>query len=397
MHLLINPEVRHMAESVALLKAREIYTYGLEVSSACDHRVRVNGAERINFISNNYLGFSSHPKVMEAAGTALRHYGVGMGGSPLMCGTTTLHARLKETIAEAYRQESAVLFASGYQAMLGAVQATLGRGDLALIDQLVHRSIVDGVTLGGGDKRMWLHNDMEDLEALLERTSGKYKRRLIAVDSVYSMDGDIADLPAIKALADRHEALILVDEAHSLGVIGPRGRGILDHFALPAGAHLIAGTFSKFAGGVGGFVTGPADFITHLTHSASAFIFSASLPPVQCATALAAFRLLDEEPQWHRQLWENVRYLLDSLASLGFDTGRSKTPVIPLMIRDPEKAMLFNKSILERGVYASPVVYPAVAPAESRIRLGVMATHTREDLDIALGVFQKSGKELGLI
>jgi glycine C-acetyltransferase len=207
----------------------------------------------------------------------------------------------------------------------------------------------------------------------------------------------IADLPAIKALADRHEALILVDEAHSLGVIGPRGLGLLDHFAMPEGAHVIAGTFSKFAGAVGGFVTGPADFITHLTHSASAFIFSASLPPVQCAAVLAGFQLLAEEPQWHRQLWENVRYLLDSLTSLGFDTGRSQTPVIPLMIRDPEKAMLFNKSILERGVYASPVVYPAVAPAESRIRLGVMATHTREDLDIALGIIQKSGKELGLI
>ncbi|MBI5552398.1 MAG: pyridoxal phosphate-dependent aminotransferase family protein [Desulfobacterales bacterium] len=397
MHLLINAEVRQMAESVALLRARDIYTYGLEVSSACNHRVRVNGVERINFISNNYLGFSSHPRVVEAAGMALQRYGVGTGGSPLMCGTTTLHTRLKEKIAEAYQQEAAVLFASGYQAMLGAIQGTLGRGDLALIDQLVHRSIVDGVILSGCDKRMWLHNDMEDLGALLARTGGKYKRRLIAVDSVYSMDGDIADLPAIKALADRHEALILVDEAHSLGVIGPRGRGLLEHFALPEGAHIIAGTFSKFAGAVGGFVTGPADFITHLTHTASAFIFSASLPPVQCAAVLAAFQLLDEEPQWHRQLWENVRYLLDSLASLGFDTGRSQTPVIPLMIRDPEKAMLFNKSILERGVYASPVVHPAVAPAESRIRLGVMASHTREDLDIALGIFQKSGKELGLI
>ena len=252
MQLLINADIRQTAESVALLKARGIHTYGLEVSSACDHRIRVNGVERINFISNNYLGFSTHPKVVEAAMAAVRRYGIGSGGSPLACGTTDLHSEFRKKIASFYGREACALFASGYQALLGAIQTTLGRGDAALLDSLVHRSIVDGVILSRADSRSWLHNDTDVWPEFLAKSTAKYARRLVVVDSVYSMDGDIADLPAIKALADRHEALILVDEAHSLGVIGPSGRGILDHFAMPDGAHIIAGTFSKFAGGVGG-------------------------------------------------------------------------------------------------------------------------------------------------
>ena len=393
MNRMINDEIKGRADFVADLKKRDMYTYCLEITSPCANEMTVQGKNCVNFISNNYLGFANHPKVREAAEAAIKKYGVGTGGSPLMCGTTDLHNRLKERIASVYNQQGAALFASGYQALLGSVQASVGKGDAALVDYLVHRSIVDGVTLSGSDKRMCMHNDIEDLESLLQRAGRKYKRMLIIVDSVYSMDGDIANLPELKRLSDMYNALILIDEAHSLGVIGPHGHGLLDHFNMPDGADLIAGTFSKFAGAVGG----AADFISHLNHAASPYIFSASLPTVLCAGVLAAFDLLDSEPQWRDRLWDNVRYFVAGLKDLGFDTGRSQTPVVPLLIRDPEKTMLFNRMILDRGIYASPVVYPAVAPSESRIRLGVIATHTRENLDKTLDVFKDVGAQLHII
>ncbi|MDA8138987.1 MAG: aminotransferase class I/II-fold pyridoxal phosphate-dependent enzyme [Desulfobacteraceae bacterium] len=397
MPALVSDEHRQHSEYISLLQSQNLYPFCFEVTSPCNHRIVVANRECINFISNNYLGFAGHPKLQEAAEAAVRQYGVGMGGSPLMCGTTEIHNRLKEKIAAVYGQQDTALFASGYQALIGAIQATIGKGDAAMVDGLVHRSIVDGVTLSGSTRRVWVHNNMEDLSSLLTRVQSKYGRKLIIVDSVYSMDGDIAPLPAIKKVRDQHGALVLIDEAHSLGVLGRNGRGILEHFDLPDGADVIAGTFSKFAGAVGGFVTGPKDFILHLRHSASAYIFSASLPPVMCATVLKAFELLEEEPQWRELLWANTRYFLSGLKSQGFDTGLSETPIIPIMIRDVEKSIFFNRSIFEAGVYASPVVYPAVAPSKCRIRLGVMATHTRDDLDAALEIFKKAGKEVGII
>lgn len=389
--------MRRQAELIGLLRRENIYTYSLAVSSACENRITVQGRERINFISNNYLGFSTHPKVVEACAAALKKYGLGIGGSPMACGTTDVHYRLMERVAAVYRQESSVLLASGYQALLGAIQATLARGDVAVLDALVHRSIVDGVTLSGCDKRMWIHNDYADLDELLERLKKKYARMLVVVDSVYSMDGDWADLNELARLGKKHGALVLIDEAHSLGVLGPHGHGLPDHFDCWDGADVIAGTFSKFAGAVGGFVAGSRDYVDYLRHNSSAYIFSASLPPMTAAGVLRAFELLDEEPQWRERLWDNIRYFLAGLKDLGFDTGPSRTAVVPLLIRDVEKTMLFNKRIFEEGVFASPIVHPAVAPQESRIRLGVMATHTRDDLDRALAVFRKVGKELGII
>ncbi len=397
MSALISDEIKQRAAFVSEVKKRDMYTYCLEITSSCANEMTVAGKRCVNFISNNYLGFSTHPKVKEAAAEAIKKYGLGIGGSPLMCGTTDLHNRLKERIASVYCQGGAALFASGYQALLGSVQATVGKGDAALLDQLVHRSIVDGVTLSGCDKRMWMHNDMEDLESLLERAGKKYRRMLIIVDSVYSMDGDIANLPEMKRLAGKCGALILIDEAHSLGVIGKKGHGLLDHYDMPGGADVISGTFSKFAGAVGGFVAGPEEFISYLNHAASPYMFSASLPPVLCAGVLASFDLLESEPEWVERLRGNVKYFISGLKDLGFDTGPSKTPVVPLMIRDQEKTMLFNRMILDKGIYASPVVYPAVAPSESRIRLGVIATHTRDDLDRSFEVFKEVGKKLEII
>lgn len=397
MKRLVTDEYRENAQFIALAKDQKIYPYCLPVSSSCANRIVVENREHINLVSNNYLGFSDHPKVKEAARAALDRYGVGAGGSPLMCGNTDLHIQLKEKIAAAYGQEDAALFASGYQALVGAIQTTVSKADLVLLDALVHRSIVDGVTLNGSNRRMWLHNDMEDLSSMLVRLGPQCQRKLIVVDSVYSMDGDIADLPGISNLSVAHDALVLIDEAHALGVLGKNGHGLPEHFGLPNGADVIAGTFSKFAGAVGGFVTGPSEFILRLRHTASAYIFSASLPAVICGATLKAFELLEEEPQWRERLWDNTRYMLNGLKTLGFDTGCAETPVIPIMIRDMDKALQFNRASFESGVYASPVLYPAVAPNKTRMRLGVMATHTREDLDTALDVFAKVGKQVGLI
>jgi 8-amino-7-oxononanoate synthase len=395
--MLLDDAHRQHAAHISWLRSQNLYPFCLEVTSPCDHRIVVANRECINFISNNYLGLSSHPKIEAAAQAAIRRYGVGLSGSPLMCGTTDLHNRLKEKIAAIYGQQDAALFASGYQALVGAIQATIGKGDLALLDGLVHRSIVDGVSLSGSMRRIWVHNQTQDLSCLLAGLGTKFRRKLIIVDSVYSMDGDIAPLPEIKTLKDQHNALVLIDEAHALGVLGAHGHGLLDHFDLPGGADVIAGTFSKFAGAVGGFVTGPAEFILHLRHSASAYIFSASIPPVMCATVLKAFELLEEEPQWRERLWLNTRYLLTGLKALGFDTGQAQTPIIPIMIRDADRTIEFNRALFEMGIYASPVIYPAVAPTKSRIRLGVMATHTQDDLDAALAVFKKAGQQSGLI
>lgn len=397
MSSIVTEDARNFMSTIGSLKEQQLYTYCLEVTSACENRIMVEGRERINFISNNYLGFSTHPRVKEAVIKAVNQYGVGIGGSPLMCGTTDQHLALAEKIARVYEQESAMVFASGYQALAGSIQATVGPKDIVLLDQLVHRSIVDGVTLSGSKKRMWMHNDVEDLESLLGTVKDKYPQKLIVVDSVYSMDGDIAPLPELYKVKEKYGALLLIDEAHSLGVLGKTGRGLLEHFDMPQGADLVSGTFSKFAGAIGGFAAGPKEFIDYMKHVATPFVFSASLSPLIVAAVTTAFDLLEQEPQWVQQLWENIDYFTRGVKELGFDIGTSETAVIPLIIRDNEKTQLFNKMIFENNIYGSPVVYPAVAPTEARIRLGVMATHTKEDLDMTLDVFKKVGKELAII
>jgi 8-amino-7-oxononanoate synthase len=392
-----NPNIKEKIDMINLLKENDLYTYCLEVSSECGNFITVNGKKCINFISNNYLGFSTHPKVKEAVAAALNKYGLGIGGSPIACGTTELHNKLMERKSNVYNKDACVLFASGYQAMLGSIQAAVIKGDVVLLDALVHRSIVDGVILSGADKRMWIHNDTEDLAELLEKLAKKYKRMMVVVDSVYSMDGDIADLPELRRLCEKYGAHLLIDEAHSLGVLGKKGYGLLEHFGLPGGTDIISGTFSKFAGAIGGFTTGSKDYIDFVQHTASPFVFSASLSPLIVAGVLKSFDLLIEEPEWRERLWKNVKFFQDGLKSIGFDIGSTRTPVVPIMIRDVEKTLRFNKMILDNGVFASPIIAPGVPPAESRIRLGVIATHTQDDLEKSIEVFKNAGKELGII
>ncbi len=393
----IPAHIEQRLQMLNMLSESGLDTYGLQVSSGCGPTMVVEGRECINLISNSYLGFSVHPKVKEAAREAVARYGVGIGGSPLACGSTELHAKLCQIIAENYGQEAAMVFATGYQALAGSIQGILTRKDLALLDNLDHRSIIDGCMLAGCKMRTFVHNDMGDLEQLVQSTSDFPGTRMVIVDSVYSMDGDVAPLPRMKEICRPAGVLVCIDEAHSLGVMGKTGRGLLEHFDLPDGADLISGTFSKFAGAVGGFLAGPREVIRALRVLSSPFVFSASLPPAIVAAVTASFGLLKSEPQWRERLWDNVRFMLRGLKEIGFDTGSSETPVIPVMIRDTEKVLVMNRRLLDLGIYASPVVHPAVPMKRERLRLGVMASHTHQHLERALEAFRQAGREVGVI
>jgi 8-amino-7-oxononanoate synthase len=380
-----------------MLNSSGLNTYGSEVSSGCGPTMLVEGRECINFISNSYMGFSVHPKVVEAARQALLDYGMGIGGSPLACGTTTWHLKLAERIADNYGKESATIFSTGYQALAGTIQGLMGRKDVALLDNLDHRSIIDGCILSGCKIRSFIHNDMDDFEQLVQRTSKQSGHRMVIVDSVYSMDGDVAPLPRMHSICKAGGVTVMIDEAHSLGIMGPSGRGLLEHFDMPDGAEIVSGTFSKFAGAVGGFTAADRDVIQYLRHYSSPFVYSASIPPAVVAAVYTSFELLESEPEWHQKLWDNVHFMLESLKNLGFDTGNSTTPVIPVMIRDTEKVLRMNRALLNRGVYASPVVHPGVPLKMERLRLGVMATHTRRHLERALETFREIGREFEVI
>jgi 8-amino-7-oxononanoate synthase len=380
-----------------MLRESGLDTYSREVSSGCGPTMLVEGKECINFISNSYMGFSVHPRVLEAATSALKQYGLGIGGSPLACGTTTLHHRLAEKIAANYGTQSAMVFATGYQALAGTIQGLMGPKDVALVDNLDHRSILDGCALAGCKIRSFVHNDMDDLDQLVSRTASVETHRMVIVDSVYSMDGDIAPLPRMNEICRPVGVTVFIDEAHSLGILGKHGRGLLEHFDLPDGADIIAGTFSKFAGAVGGFCAAEKDVIDFLRHYSSPFVFSASIPPAVVAAVSTSFDLLHEEPQWLSRLWENVRFLMNGLKEMGYDTGQSQTPVIPIMIRDTEKVLRMNRALLDKGVYASPVVHPGVPLKRERLRLGVMATHSHEHLERALEIFREVGRQFEVI
>lgn len=369
----------------------------MTMSSKNGAHIIAEGKDCINFVSNNYLGFTVHPQIAEVMKAAIDKYGVGMAGSPVMSGTTDIYNELCRKVAEIYKKPAAAVFPSGYQGMVGILPAVIGHGDVALLDSLAHRSLLDGVILSGANRFMWKHNNLENLDQLLERHQG-YKRKLIVVDSVYSMDGDIADIPGIVKVKEKHNALLLTDEAHSLGVIGERGLGILDYYRENArDVDIVAGTFSKFGAVAGGFVAGSQDFIDYLRFSSSGYLFTTALPAHLCAGALKALQLLEEQPEWHMKLWENIKFLTTQLRSAGFDLGNTRSAVIPLFIRNTEKTIQFSKRCFEMGVIASPVYHPGVGKGEDRMRIGLSALHTTEDLEEAVHVFVKVGKELSII
>ena len=378
--------------------AREagVYTYFREITSAQDPVVTHHDQELIMLGSNNYLGLTSHPEVKDAAAMALAYYGTGCAGSRLLNGTLDLHIQLEERLANFLGREDALIFATGFQVNLGVLSCLLGRSDIAFLDSLDHACIIDGCRLGFGRSYKFRHNDMEDLQKKLESAPGD-KGKLIVVDGVFSMEGDVSDLPRISELKKQFGARVMVDDAHGLGVFGENGRGTAEHFGCESDVDLIMGTFSKALATVGGFIAGDASVLDYIKHNARSQIFSAAPPPASIAAAAKALELVEREPERRKQLWENTRYMRHELEILGFDTGESASPVIPLVIGEDLTAFVMTKRLEEEGVFVNPVVSPAVPAGRAMIRTSYMATHTREHLDVALETIARVGRELEVI
>lgn len=382
-------------ERVQAARACGIYPYFRMLESPQDTEVIVGGRSVIMAGSNNYLGLTSHPRVKEAAIKAIEKFGSGCAGSRFLNGNLHIHEELEEKLAGFFRQESAVVFATGYQTNVGTISALVGRNDAAIVDQYDHASIIDGVRLSFGCMKKFRHGDLEDLERVLKANEDKGK--LIIVDGVFSMEGDIVNLPGIVKLAKAYGARLLLDDAHGIGVLGKGGRGTAEHFGLEDQVDLILGTYSKTLAAIGGFVAGPREVIDFVKHTARSLIFSASLAPPLVASVSAALDVIDDEPELMTKLWENTNKMLEGFKSLGFDTGDSETPIIPIVIGDSMKVGQMCQMLFDDGVFVNPIVSPAVPPGRELLRTSFMATHTDKQLDHILDAFEKAGKQLGVI
>ncbi|MCA9938468.1 MAG: pyridoxal phosphate-dependent aminotransferase family protein [Anaerolineales bacterium] len=376
-------------------KANNLYPYFLPLDGTEGTEVTVNGRRIIMIGSNNYLGLTTHPRVREAARKAIDEFGTSCTGSRFLNGTLRLHMELEERLAAFVGKEAALVFSTGMQANLGAISCLLGPNDYAIIDKANHASIVDGCRLGGGQVKRFRHNDMQHLEMVLSRIPSD-AGKLIIVDGVYSMEGDIAPLDKIVPICRRYGARLYVDDAHSLGVLG-KGRGTAAHFGLVDQVDLIMGTFSKSFASIGGFVAGDADIISFIKHNARSLIFSASLPASNVMAAMTALDIMESEPEHVERLWKNGHKMLHGLTELGFDTGHTQTPIIPIIIGENDPTYLTWKLLYERGLYTNPVRTPAVPPGRSLLRTSYMATHTEQQLDRALDILASTGRQLGLI
>jgi len=377
------------------LKQSGHYFFFRELESPQDSEVVVNGKRVIMIGSNNYLGLTNQPRVKEAAIKAIEKYGTGCAGSRLLNGNLDIHEDLEKKLARFLRKEAALVFATGYQTNLGVISALVSRNDVAIIDMYDHASIMDGCRLSFGEVKKYRHKDMDALERVLEGTRGKNK--LIIVDGVFSMEGDIADLPAIVKLAKAHGARIMLDDAHAIGVLGDGGRGTAEHFGLENEVDLIMGTFSKSLAAIGGFVAGPSDVISWIKHVARSMIFSASLPPSLVASVSTALDIIEEQPELRARLWRNTHKMLSGYKTLGYDTGTSATPIIPVVIKDTMKTYEMCRLLFENGVFVNAVISPAVPQGRELLRTSYMATHTEEQLDKVLAAFEYVGRQVGVI
>ncbi|RLA84587.1 MAG: 8-amino-7-oxononanoate synthase [Deltaproteobacteria bacterium] len=377
-------------------KAAGFYFLFRRLESAQGTEVIVNGRRLIMAGSNNYLGLTDHPRVKEAAIKAIEKYGTGCAGSRFLNGNLDIIEELEAKLAAFFRQEAALVFATGYQTNLGTISALIGRGDVAILDKYDHASIIDGCRLSYGQVKRFRHNDMADLERVLKDTPPE-AGKLIIVDGLFSMEGDIAPLPEIIALARKYDARVMVDDAHAIGVLGEEGRGTAEHFHVEGEVDLIMGTYSKTLATIGGFIAGPERVINYVKHFARSLIFSAAIAPPLAAAASAALDVILEEPELRERLWKNTRKMLKGFKELGFDTGESCTPVIPIIIGDQWKTFQMCGLLQEYGVFVNPVVPPATPPGRELLRTSFMATHTEEQLDRVLEAFERAGKELGII
>ncbi len=393
MNLLRNQLAKYTRPSE--VKAAGVYPYFREISSDQDTVVKMNGKDVLMFGSNSYLGLTNHPKLKEASKAAIDKYGLGCAGSRFLNGSLDIHTELEEKLAKFVGKEEAIVFSSGYKANLGAISSVLTRHDYVILDDLNHACIIDGARLSFGRTMKYRHKDMESLEKVLKRCNAD-RVKLIVTDGVFSMEGDIAPLPAMVELAKKYNANIMVDDAHSLGVLGKGGRGTADHFGLVDNVDIIMGTFSKSLASIGGFIAADKDTINFMKHTARSFIFSASIAPANAASVIAALEVMEEEPERIENLWDNTRYTMDALRSVGLETGPTETPIIPIYVRDDEKTFILTTMLQQAGVFVNPVISPAVASEESLIRFSLMATHTKEQIDYAVDQLDKVGKQLNI-
>ena len=384
-------------KSIRFTRAREAqaagyYPFFIPIGQSIGTEVLINGEPKIMMGSNNYLGLTHHPKILAAAEAALKRYGTGCTGSRYLSGNLDLHEQLEERLAQFMKQEAALVFSTGYQTNLGVVATFIGRDDYLFMDKLNHASLVDSARLAYGKVCRYPHNDLKTLERQLARTP-QDAGKLIVTDGVFSMEGDIAKMEGLVALAEEYGADLLVDDAHAIGVLGEHGGGTAQHFRLEDKVTLTVATFSKSLAAIGGVVAGPEPIIHYLKHHARPLIFSASMPPASVATVLAALDVIDEEPERREALWRNTRRMQEGLKSLGYDIGDSETPIIPILIGDIGTMIVLWRSLFDQGIFTNPVIPPAVPEHSCRLRISMMATHTNQQIDFVLDAFAQ-GRQL---
>jgi len=376
-----------------------IYPYFHPVQSPPGDEVVVDGKKVIMAGSNNYLGLVNHPKVKEAAANAALKFGSGCTGSRFLNGTLDLHLELEHRLARFMKQETALVFSTGFQTNLGAISSLVGKNDAVVIDRQVHACIVDGARLSYGKIYKFAHNDMDDFERVLANIKSNNSRGgiLVAVDGVFSMEGDIINLPRLVEIANRYGARVLVDDAHAIGVLGETGAGTAEHFGLLDDVDITMGTFSKSFASLGGFIAGERDVVDYVKHHARALIFSASIPPANAAAVLAALDIVESEPERRQNLWKNAQRMQKEFRDLGFNIGKTETPIVPIVVGENLDAFAFWKALFDNGVFTNPVISPAVPPGQAMIRTSYTATHTDKHLDRIVEVVAKVGREKRLI
>ncbi len=363
----------------------------------CEAIIKLNGKDVINLSSNNYLGFANHPRIKKAAKDAIDRYGVGAGAVRTIVGNMTVHEELDQVIAKFKHEEAALVFQSGFACNSGVIQAITDEKDLIISDELNHASIIDGVRLSKASRAVYRHSNMEDLENILKEKRDQFDNVLIITDGVFSMDGDIAKLPEIVRLAKKYHAMTYVDDAHGSGVLGHSGRGTVDHFGLHGQVDFIIGTLSKAIGVVGGYVCGSKASRDWLLHRGRPLLFSTAMMPAAACAIMEAFRMLEETTEYTDRLWENALFFKEKLVEKGFDIGHSETPITPIMVGDEAKTIQFSKILLDRGVYVSGIVFPTVPRSKGRIRCMVSALHTKEMLEKAVEIIEKTAKEMHIL
>ena len=390
-------DMDYLKEKVQALKDDGLYKSLVTLDGPNEPECVIDGKKVINLSANNYLGFANHPRLKKAAIAAIEQYGVGAGAVRPIVGNMKIHNDLEAALAKFKREEAVIVFQSGFNCNAGVIQAVTDKGDLIISDELNHASIIDGTRLSKADRAIFKHSDMADLDKVLTEKRSQYKNVLIITDGVFSMDGDIANLPGIVELAEKHNCLTYVDDAHSSGVLGESGRGSVDHFHLHGRVDFAMGTLSKAIGVIGGYVAGKQVTIDWLRNRARPFLFSTGMTPGDAGACIEAIKMLSESTEYTDRLWSNAKYFKEKLNKLGFNTGHSETPITPVIIGNEGKTLEFSKKLFENGLFTGPIVFPTVPKGTGRVRCMVSAAHTTDMLDRAVKIFEKTGKELGIL